>query len=726
MNATSNCKTWTLAADCAAASAGLTCGTKAGLAGCQCPAVTTNNYYVDPVAGSDTTNSGNFATGAQTPAACRFKTLSKAANTVITSGNKIIAATATLPGVFTESAPVNLSAGVTLTTSDAAPTPGNYRLNYTGSSGVAVFLANGSTLSGFTIANGNTASNLSNPAIAVGCSVGAVTVKNVILNGTSANGLNRMATGLQIGVVPGNTCTGSFTGIIADGFATGISVSTSAGVAPVLTNAHVLNIADGTVGVLVEAGTLSATDLLVDPHTAGTPNGYGVIVRPASNMTVALFVGTNPTIKQTSHDAIWLDNSTGMLPPQANLTNALVSDPTGASSGIRIEAGTLNISGTTSIVGADKYGIESVGGTTIATGLIVTNSGLDGVHVTGGSVSLHDTDILNSSSRNLWMNAGAVLIDDGSTITNATDSGILFAGGANSTLNVGGTTGAVVDVSTNGAHGISVAGAGTGAAVTIRRTNSHDNSLNGVNVALAANDSNVTVVGSDVYSNHANGVVVTGAPSSNATNRVLLDDIEVRLHTGTAANTGRGIWLHGNDAASNNITATVQNSRIHDNRDVGILIDEDTTPLQVTTTREDLHGNDIHDNNVNGIAGTVGGISFATSSTLTAFAANKIHHNGRDQIAFASKPTTGTTWDINAPGACSTATTAQQNKIYCYTLPGAIGLRTTAPNAAGAYSVDAAEIGWANDTVNANREYVQGANTMIVRATGPCAAVPCQ
>jgi hypothetical protein len=283
----------------------------------------------------------------------------------------------------------------------------------------------------------------------------------------------------------------------------------------------------------------------------------------------------------------------------------------------------------------------------------------------------------------------------------------------------------LVDIATNGAHGVSLAGTGgTNTGVTIRRTNIHGNTQNGINVAMTSNGSAISVANCDVFDNHANGVVVMGAPSGNATNSVVLDTVEVRQHTGNTAGIGKGIWLNGNDPASSNITATIQNSKVHDNRDVGIQIDETMTGGNITTTRETLTGNDVFNNNLNGGAMTPGGISFPTSSTLTTFNANKIHANGGDQMSFAHEPTGGGNWSINAAGACGTVAAGGQNRIYCYTLPGSIGVRTTAPNAAGAYTLDATQVSWANAAAQSGREFVAGTNTTIT-ATGACTAVAC-
>jgi hypothetical protein len=730
MNATSGCKAWTLTTDCAANNAGLSCGTKAGPAACECPAATGGNYYVDPVAGSDSTGSAPFPSGAKSPAACRLKTLSKAAVTAVNSGNKIIAITQTLPGVFTESAPLNIQGGVTLTTDDATPNPINYRINYTGSSGAAVVLGSGSAVSGFTIGNGNTAANLSNPSVGISCTAGTVTVSRMALEGTNASGNNMMATGLQIGIMPINTCTGTFSNISVDGFATNVFVSTSAGVAPVLTSVQAFNTLAGNVGMLVEAGTVTTTDLVINSHTPGTFVGYGVIVRPGSPITVANYLGTSTSVQNTSNDAIWLDTVGGMLAPQATLTSPVITSPTGAgvASGIVVEGGTLNITGTGQITSPDHYGLEVSGTTTvvIATGLQISGSSDDGVHVTGGSVTLHNTKIMNSLNRNLFMDNGAVLLDDGSTATGAANAGIHFAGGANDSLIVGSTTGGLVDIGNNGGHGISLTGTGSATTtVTVRRSNIHDNSLNGVNVALSANANAVTIEDSGVYANHLNGVVVTGAPSATATNSVILDNLDVRLHTGNVANAGKGIWLNGNDATSSNITATITACKVHDNRDVGIQIDEDMPAGTVTTTRATLTSNDIYANNSTSVNTVAGGILFPTSSTLTLFTGNKIHSNGKDQIVFASPPTTGTVWDLDSGSCTSTAT--PPNQIYCYGTNN-YGVRTTntLPGNPPDFTVDADHNFWAHSPASntaGNRDYTAGADTTITVANSCTPAV---
>src|SRR5205814_330256 len=149
--------------------------------------------------------------------------------------------------------------------------------------------------------------------------------------------------------------------------------------------------------------------------------------------------------------------------------------------------------------------------------------------------------------------------------TNATNAGIEMAPGANDSLTVGAAAGDMVDISTNGGHGISLIGAGSATAtVSVQRVTIQNNSLNGINVDLTGNANGINFLNSIVSGNHEHGVVVTGAPATTAAG-ITFDAVEVRSHTGSAPN-GRGYWLHANDAGSSNIVATIKNSKIHDNR----------------------------------------------------------------------------------------------------------------------------------------------------------------
>jgi hypothetical protein len=283
---------------------------------------------------------------------------------------------------------------------------------------------------------------------------------------------------------------------------------------------------------------------------------------------------------------------------------------------------------------------------------------------------------------------------------------------------VGGATGDVVDIATNGLQGVELAGAGgAGTAINIQRANIHANGQNGLRVALTGTGSSVTAANSGIYQNQHNGVLVVGAPSANATNSLALDNLDIRLHTAVGTGYGRGIWLHGDDADSDDITATINNCKVHDNRDVGIIIDEDGPGGNVTETRASLTGNDVYANNVN-TTSTVGGIWFATASQLTAFTANKIHGNGGDQMGFTAPQRVGGNWDLS-PGACN----ASSNSVYCYSSSG-VGIRVTNVGTSD-YTVDARNVSWAHTTPSSaagSRDFFEGPDTDIL-VTTPCTAV---
>jgi hypothetical protein len=704
--AANGCNTWVATTDCATqGGGGLTCGSKGGAPACQCAEATTD-HYVDPVAGNDNTTVGPlFPTGAQNPPACRLRSLTKAVNTVITPGDRIIAITAAPPGTFSaETFPLTVSAGITLTTADASPTPANYVIQFTAIGGSAVALSTGSALSGFTIDN-VVNGGMVNAAAAVTCSVGTVTVNGVALDGSGTN--NVMNTGLQIGAATLNTCTGSFSNLTIGGFANGVTMNSSAGSAATLTGTVVSTTDAADVGLLLLAGSLNATDLSVRPASGVTAAGFAVVVRPASAVVPATFTGANLVALNTSNDAVWLDGQGGMQPPVASLTGGSITNPTGAdASGIRVEAGTLTLSGLT-ITGADQHGLEVVGGTATATEVTILSSAVDGVNVTGGTANLHKAVIRNSGQRNVFMSAGAVVLDDGSTLTGATQSGVEFAGGAGSTLTIGGTVGAQVDISASGSNGVTAVGVGgAGASVAIERALIHGNAGAGLLVDLSADNSSVRAANSEIFANGANGVVVARAPSSNANNVVLLDTLDVHNHTTVGTNLGVGIFLSG---ATGEVTATLTGNRVHDNRDVGILITQQGGGV---ITRETLTSNDVFGNNT-GAARSVGGISFETSSTLTAFTANRIHANRRDQIAFSAVRNGPSTWDLN-PGACN----AQRNFIYCYsTDAGSVGLRAT-----NAGTIDGQNITWANATpATGTNDFAVTNSTLDV--TPACAAM---
>jgi hypothetical protein len=114
----------------------------------------------------------------------------------------------------------------------------------------------------------------------------------------------------------------------------------------------------------------------------------------------------------------------------------------------------------------------------------------------------------------------------------------------------------------------------------------------------------------------------------------------------------------------------------------------------------------------------VGGVLFATTSTLASFTGNRIHNNGGDELGFEAAPPSGT-WNVSVP-ACGAA----QNQIYCYGV-GSVGLRA----AGGSYTVNAQRVSWvsaAPGTGGAAPDVrVLGAQTVNVGSACPAIGAQC-
>jgi hypothetical protein len=203
-----------------------------------------------------------------------------------------------------------------------------------------------------------------------------------------------------------------------------------------------------------------------------------------------------------------------------------------------------------------------------------------------------------------------------------------------------------------------------------------------------------------IHDNTRHGVnVSTSAATGSGANSLTLDTVAV------TSNAQSGIFLAGNGGA---VAATVRRCTVSGNGAVGVRVEQGTG----TTTTTAIQSNEITNNNIAGPADVVGGVLFATSSTLTSFIGNKIHSNNGDELGFAALPNAGVTWTIGT-NACD----ANANSIYCYGV-GNVGLRMSF--AAG--TVDARGTHWANAAPAGSVDFstVGGSS---VNAANPCAAV---
>jgi hypothetical protein len=641
----SGCKVWAKTSDCAALAGGpYVCGTGGG-AHCQCPDATTSAIYVDPAAGSDA-GGAVPSNGAASPPACRFKTLTKALGAVTASRKKIVATSATPPVSFAgETFPLTVPAGVTLGTADPTPAAGNYILVFnSGTASSAIVLADGATLEGFLVraATGNAA------ASALSCTAGSVTVRGSTIVGAAGNAASKPATGIAIGKAATDSCTGALTGVEVRGFKVGLSVLTGATAALVVTDTTLRdNGVPGTgAGLQLGAGKVTATRLTVNKTSTGTAT-WGVILEGAA-ATSAPTLAANPLTVAGLEEA-GLELRAGLSAPQATLTTG---DLQTGDVGVRVAAGNLT---------ATRTRIHGAIG--------------DGVIVSGGAATLHRVTLLDNGGRGLTVSGGTVIIDDGSAVTSngtsgAPADGIRVLGGA---VTVGGATGLQVDVGANTDAGIKVLAADAGTTVSIVRAQLHNAARAGLDIDLAVDGSTVTVSDSDVHDNGTEGVRLVRGPATGGA-AVSLDNVRAYLN---------GVGLHLR-ADTGDLVASVKNCAIHDNRDTGLVIRQGATFVTTAT----VQGNDVFHNNT-AAGSAVGGILFATPSTLASFAGNKSHGNLGDELGFDAKPNGGDTWNLSGPIGCG----GQPNVLSCYGT--GVGLRIL-PTAPAGTKVNAQNVSWAN------------------------------
>jgi hypothetical protein len=699
----SGCNVWMAGTDCAAAQGGpFVCGTKSGAAACQCPEPT-GDVYADPVAGSDAA-AGMFPSGAQTPAACRFKTLTRALQAATAAGMRVVATTAAPPATFSgEKFPLAVPAGVTLTTGDATPTPANYTIAFASAVPTpAVTLAAGATIQGFSVAGDG-----GSGSAAIACNSGAVTIKGVALAGAATGGASAR-TGLGISVV--GACSASIANVTADAFGQGIGVATTSTVPVTLTDVTVRDCGTGTAGagLRIGSGTVTATRLTI-ARTANGVAATGVVLDPLSPTAPAVLNATTLNVVDVAGIGLDVRASGGMAPPQVMLTGGDIKAATTAVPVVQVAGGTVTLSGT-NVHGGAADGLDVSGGmVTASAGAHFDGNGEEGVNVTGGTVVMHGVTVSNNVHRGLFLQAGSLTFDDGS-VSRGNGTGTTKSSGLRilaGTLTVGGAGGALVELADNGLHGLKIEGpGGAGTVINASHVSMHGNGSDGIQVDLESAAA-VNISDADVYGNGEAGVLINRVPAG-AAGSFVLDNTRLYMN-GTATAGGFGLWIA---ADAGDAALTLRNSVVRANRDQGVRVEQGTG----NTTRLGLEGNDVFGNNT-GAGRSSGGLFFATSSTLTSFSGNKVHGNMGDQIAFATKPNGLDSWVLRPPSQmCDTAA----NQVYCYG-NGAVGIRIQDSAPAGT-RVDARNMGWANQNPMRNRDYDMP-NLDVVDTMPACTAV---
>ncbi|MHB8417492.1 MAG: beta strand repeat-containing protein [Myxococcales bacterium] len=756
---------------------GLVCATPSGgTLGCYCPAHTAGQpYFVDPVAGSD--SSAVNPTGIQNPAQCRYGTLTNGlAVAQAAGGTQTVEATGTTPVTFTKQAapansevfPITVPAGVTLTTSDATPTPADFVIQFNDATATSAVVlgGDGATLRGFEItpaAGANTGN-----VFTVLCTGGAVTVDTIDLEGTGGG------VSLPFGLSNSGTCAYTGTSVTANGFSsngfnlassgsstfTGISVGSAAapngtgvwiyGSTASFTNGGIQN--NSGVGLGLQGGTVTATGLTVESNqgigvqieqgtvasaltlTDGTVKGNGLAGNGTDGIHLSAAAGTltiNGTqVTGNGVNGLSMSAGTATLGQDANGTGAAFDGNgvnTGVSAGINISGGSVTATGIDAS-GNKGSGVAVTGGTSIAisggmlgnnaAGVTYPGNGYDGLYVAAPAataIGVHGVLIASNGARGIELtggNAATVTVDDGSSATGTTITANGFAGAdanvraAAGTLNMTGTAAIPVTVSA------AVKGLGlnlVGAAATLTHVSVTGNGAAGVRVDDGT-DNAITINSSTLSNNTGDGLHVDRAPVTGGGGYVL------RLAGDTiASNTAAGVNLAADTGA---IGINLSSSTIRGNAGTGVVVNGangNGNKIQAVFT-----GDTVELNNPAAAAGVGGGFSFSgPPATLASFFSNLVAGNGGDQILITNTGNGfGGTWELNGTNnTCSSA-----NQIYC--APGSsVGVRFVAPNFTFA-TVDAANNSWTTDPPTPGTDYgYSGGTTGGITVSPSCSAV---
>lgn len=526
----SGCNIWQASTHCG--TSGLTCNTQGGgTPACQCPAnsATNRDVYVDPVDGRD--SSAVFPTGIQSPAQCRFQSLTKALSTA--NLTRVIAVSAAPPVSFAgETLPLAIPNGVTLTTADTSATPANYTLSFdSASASSAVVLGAGSTLRGLTILSSSSAA----PAASlVACSAGAATVNTVVLDGN-----NRVSAGVDVSGMCAPQLTAVTVRRLGASGSAGIAVNSMG-----MTTITGGNISTAEAGIRISAGAVSASGLTV------TQNLFGVVVNAGS-----FSAGTTAIISNNGAGLV-----TG-LGTTVNLTTVDVSSNgvTSVSGGLIVGGGIVTGSGVTATQNKGVGILVNAGNVSLMNGTFTANT-QDGLRVAGGTVTVSGGSASNNTLAGVLATAGTVTLTGVDVGGNHT-SGVELMG-ATATLTGG-------SVHNNSLQGIVVDSA-TGVPITIGAAGSttvvRENTGTGIQIArspltgsgaISVTISNVTVAANAMHGIHVVGVSgsTPAAASATMTNNVVNGNgrVGILVEQGLTATTTT--IIQGNDIFSNNTGA---------------------------------------------------------------------------------------------------------------------------------------------------------------------------
>ena len=701
------CNTWQQTTSCAASS--LLCGTRSpgGVAACECGANATSTFYADAVNGS-VAGALPFPSGLQSPAQCRFRTLTtalalaNAAAAVGPSANVIATgATSTVTVTFAnETFPLVLQPNVTLSTTDVVQAPANYIVAFNAAGSSAFLLHDASTVTGMLLQQVSGAAG--SPGVATTCPnspAGPVRISNSLVNARPGGG----GTSLNIGIAVTGACTATLTAVdLRNATNAGLGVGSSA-------NATLTTVTNGTfdgngVGIFINRGTLQLTNLVV----RNSPF-EGVLIAPA--LGEVIFTQTGGVIENNGREGLRASPGTGSTVAStvtitgteyrnnggspgggprpgisinarpAVFTNVNVHDNVGG--GLSVIAGggapnpSVDVSGNSHF---DTNGTAGVagngasvggGGSFTATAVTFNNNRGAGVHVGGGgTAALHGGSYNGNGAGSGLANGieieslGTVSIDRGAVVQNNFNSGIRTTGGGG-VMTITGGIGAPIDVARNGLANLGITAGAWFANSTVTATNVafHDNGRHGVLI----NNTGPNPIGAPIsisnstFTNNAGEGLRVEVSERTVTNTNSLNVIN-NVFTGSL----RGIDVAPNAGLNQNVWALFQGNVITGHVDTGIYING-TANSNLTFTANTIVGNRVAPASVFGGFGAGGVVLTGTNppSGRFSFLGNVVHHNLQNEILAASFGAFGVTWDLSGTAAppCVPATA---NTFACY------------------------------------------------------------
>ena len=669
---------------------------------------------MDPINGSSSAT-GVFATGLLNPAVCRMETLTGAL-AVAAPGDRVVATGATVgnPAQFTatgspsETFPLNIPNGVSVTTTDSAPNPANYEIHGLVPSmqpGV-VTLGDGASLSGFTVMP---ALGASSTTPLVSCSVGRAVLLSVNVEGTATDGSGTVVVRRGISVISG--CALAGVDVTARNAATENYYQSNVGIlgagTSTLTNCTVG--AGGGVGIRLEAGSLEVTDGAVQGNAQ-----QGILVGGNTTATTVLVL-QNGVVRSNGLSGLEVLSSGG---PQLQVagTQFIDNGRTGTGgSGIAM----ANASGALTLVSVQAIqngvaGLDIRGGVVSdLDGVYTANGGLsstgNGVVATGGTVTLTNTvatgnvgdgfafgsagsfttvtgsDVVASDNNQRGMTAnGAVVVDLARAVlqSNAAE-GLLLLGGSvtlrgaavadngvaptgpasgirapGGTLVLDGTlAGNVLAIRTNGLYGVHLGGAQATVLNGTVETNASDGFMvePGTGVPMVLQNM-------EIVSNGGAGILVNRAPvSPGGGSSLTVESCNIWR------NRNAGLSTRPTSGAGGQVTMALQQNSIHDNIGSGVVLEQvsSSNPHRVV-----MIGNDVFANGIVGSSITAGGMwvgvpTNGASMDIIRFYSNRFHSNRGHQVAAERPagiflpPTLNLT---NSSNACD----GTENQYYCY------------------------------------------------------------